>query len=130
MATDDAKTMLAYETRAMLARLALVKPFALQESMLPAAALLPTAQVAIDRFLVAGRRDLRRLLHGYLQWLHSGTRQRLCSSFSNRCGPHCAACSAAIALQRWPGSCGSAGSRKSSPISGRWRASASPQRLA
>jgi hypothetical protein len=70
MATDpDAKTMLAYETRAMLARLALVKPFALQESMLPAAALLPTAQVAIDRFLVAGRRDLRRLLHRYLQWL-------------------------------------------------------------
>ena len=71
MATDsDAKTMLAYETRAMLARLALVKPFALQESMLPAAALLPTAQVAIDRFLVAGRRELRRLLHRYLQWLH------------------------------------------------------------
>jgi hypothetical protein len=70
MATDfDAKTMLAYETRAMLARLALVKPFALQESMLPAAALLPTAQVAIDRFLVAGRRELRRLLHRYLQWL-------------------------------------------------------------
>jgi hypothetical protein len=70
MATDpDAKTVLAYETRAMLARLALVKPFALQESMLPAAALLPTAQVAIDRFLVAGRRDLRRLLHRYLQWL-------------------------------------------------------------
>jgi hypothetical protein len=70
MATDpDAKTMLAYETRAMLARLALVKPFALQESMLPAAALLPTAQVAIDRFLVAGRRNLRRLLHRYLQWL-------------------------------------------------------------
>jgi hypothetical protein len=70
MATDsDAKTMLAYETRAMLARLALVKPFALQEAMLPAAALLPTAQVAIDRFLVAGRRELRRLLHRYLQWL-------------------------------------------------------------
>jgi hypothetical protein len=70
MAADfDAKTMLAYETRAMLARLALVKPFALQESMLPAAALLPTAQVAIDRFLVAGRRELRRLLHRYLQWL-------------------------------------------------------------
>src|SRR5262245_23739704 len=71
MATDsDAKTMLAYETRAMLARLARVKPFALQESMLPAAALLPAAQVAIDRFLVAGRRELRRLLHRYLQWLH------------------------------------------------------------
>jgi hypothetical protein len=70
MATDtDANAMLAYETRAMMARLALVKPFALQEPMLPAAALLPTAQVAIDRFLVAGRRELRRLLRRYLQWL-------------------------------------------------------------
>src|SRR2546430_16178942 len=69
MASDDEKTMLAGEPRAMLARLGLVKPFALQESMLPAAALLPTAQVAIDRFLVAGRRELRRLLHPYPQWL-------------------------------------------------------------
>ena len=54
-----AKSMLLHETRALLARLALVKPFALQEPMLPAAALLPAAEVAIDRFLVAGRRELR-----------------------------------------------------------------------
>lgn len=64
-----ARTMLTHETRALLARLALVKPFALQESMLPAAALLPAAQVAIDRFLIADRRELRRLLLSYLRWL-------------------------------------------------------------
>ena len=62
--------MLTHETRALLARLALVKPFALQESMLPAAALLPAAQVAIDRFLIVGRRELKQLLHTYLRWLH------------------------------------------------------------
>ena len=65
-----ARTMLTHETRALLARLALVKPFALQELMLPAAALLPAAQVAIDRFLIADRRELKQLLHTYLRWLH------------------------------------------------------------
>jgi hypothetical protein len=65
----EAKAMLAYEARALSARLARVKPFALQETMLPAASLLPMAQVAIDRFLFAGRRELRRLLHNYLRWL-------------------------------------------------------------
>ena len=61
--------MLTHETRALLARLALVKPFSLQELMLPAAALLPAAQVAIDRFLITDRRELRRLLQSYLRWL-------------------------------------------------------------
>ena len=65
-----ARSMLVHETRALSARLALVKPFALQETMLPAAALLPAAEVAIDRFLVGGRRELRRLIHRYLDWLH------------------------------------------------------------
>jgi hypothetical protein len=65
-----ARTMLAQEARAMLARLALVKPFALQESMLPAAALLPPAQSSIDKCLVKGRRELRGLLRTYLRWLH------------------------------------------------------------
>src|SRR5215212_4071213 len=71
MAMDShARTMLAQEARAMLARLALVKPFALQESMLPAAALLPPAQSAIDKCLVKGRRELRGLLRAYLRWLY------------------------------------------------------------
>jgi hypothetical protein len=64
-----AKNLLHMEARALLARLALVKPFALQETMLPAAAPLPTAQSAIDRFLVIGRRELRHLLLKFLRWL-------------------------------------------------------------
>jgi hypothetical protein len=64
-----ARAMLTHEARALLARLALIKPFALQEPMLPTAALMPDASVAIDRFLVAGRRELRRLIRGYLDWL-------------------------------------------------------------
>jgi hypothetical protein len=63
--------MLEQEARALLARLARVKPFALQESMLPAAALLPESQTAIERFLGAGRKHLRALVEHFLHWLHS-----------------------------------------------------------
>jgi hypothetical protein len=70
MALDSyTRAMLLHEARSLVTRLAMVKPFALQETMLPAAALLPTAQSAIDRFLVTGRRQLRRLLHEFLRWL-------------------------------------------------------------
>jgi hypothetical protein len=70
MALDSyTRAMLLHETRSLVTRLAMVKPFALQESMLPAAALLPTAQSAIDRHLIRGRRQLRRLLHEFLRWL-------------------------------------------------------------
>jgi hypothetical protein len=70
MALDSyTKAMLLHEARSLVTRLAMVKPFALQETMLPAAALLPTAQSAIDRYLVTGRRQLRRLLHEFLRWL-------------------------------------------------------------
>ena len=81
-----ARTHLITETRALLARLALVKPFALQETMLPAAALLPAAQIAIEKFLVSERRALRRLLLAFLRWL-------------NR--PHAAGASAAEAQGRF-----------------------------
>jgi len=46
-----------------------VKPFALQETMLPAAALSPAAQVAIERLLVLGRLGLRSRVLAYLRWL-------------------------------------------------------------
>ena len=62
--------MLSQEARALLSRLARVKPFALIESMVPAAALLPAAQVAIERHLAAGRRDLERAVNGFVVWLH------------------------------------------------------------
>lgn len=61
--------MLAQEARSLLARLERVLPFALIEPMLPAAALLPDAQLAIERHLSDGRRDLRHQVQAYLAWL-------------------------------------------------------------
>jgi hypothetical protein len=66
-----ASWMLDQEARALLTRLGRVKPLAMQESMLPAASLLPETQTAIERFLIAGRRRLRSLVEGFLAWLHS-----------------------------------------------------------
>lgn len=64
-----ARWMLAQEARALQARLARVRPFALIEPMLPAAALLPEAQSAIERHLLLGRRELHGLVAEYLAWL-------------------------------------------------------------
>jgi hypothetical protein len=69
--TPFATWMLAQEARALLTRLARVKPFALIEPMLPAAALQPAAQLATERYLVAGRRELRAMVTGFLAWLGS-----------------------------------------------------------
>ena len=62
--------MLAQEARALLTRLARVRPFALVEPMVPAANLSPDAQSAIDSHLLGGRRELRRLVNGFLDWLY------------------------------------------------------------
>jgi len=66
------------EARALLTRLARVKPFALLEPMLPAAAPSPAAQVAIERYLADGRRELRGRVRDFRVWLRrageSGTR--------------------------------------------------------
>ena len=63
--------MLDQEARALLSRLARVKPFILHEPMLPAAALLPESQIAIERFLALGRKHLRSLVEAFIRWLHS-----------------------------------------------------------
>jgi hypothetical protein len=70
--TAFAPWMLEQEARALLTRLGRVRPFALQESMLPAANLLPHSQVAIEEFLSAGRSHLRRLVSEFLKWVRSG----------------------------------------------------------
>src|SRR5919201_3639646 len=64
-----ARWLLEQEARALLTRVGRVKPFALQETMLPAAALSPAALIAIERFLVGGRYDLREEVRAYLRWL-------------------------------------------------------------
>ena len=61
--------MMAQEARALLTRLARVKPFALYESMVPAAALSAVAQTAIERYLILGRREVRARVLDYLRWL-------------------------------------------------------------
>ena len=69
-ATPLSTWMLAQEARALLTRLAHVKPFALGESMVPAANVSPPAQVAIERQLAVGRRELRERVGAFLAWLH------------------------------------------------------------
>jgi hypothetical protein len=63
--------MLEQEARALLTRLALVKPLVLVGPMVPAAALLPAPQLAIEQFLTAGRRHLHALIERFLAWLRS-----------------------------------------------------------
>src|SRR5689334_7042308 len=61
--------MLEQETRAMLRRIDRVKPFSLQETTVPAAGLMPTALIAIERYLVDDRRRLRKRVLDWLLWL-------------------------------------------------------------
>jgi hypothetical protein len=74
-ANSGATRLLSQEARAMLTRLARVKPFALHEPMVPAAALSAAAQVAIEDFLGNGRRELRGRIYRYLRWLHDEGRR-------------------------------------------------------
>jgi hypothetical protein len=60
------------EARALLCRLARVKSFALQETMVPAASLSVEAQAAIERFLSRGRQNLRNHVTAFLDWVTSG----------------------------------------------------------
>jgi hypothetical protein len=73
-ATLSVERFLEQEARALLTRLSRVKPFALQETMLPAAALSPAALIAIERLLVTGRYELREQVHGFLRWLRGAGR--------------------------------------------------------
>jgi hypothetical protein len=66
-----ASWMLEQEARALLTRLALVKPLALEGPMVPAAGLLPGPQIAIESFLTRGRRHLHALVQEFLAWIRS-----------------------------------------------------------
>lgn len=69
----QATLMLSHEARALLTRLAHVKPFALVEPMVPAASLLPPTQSAVERYLVTGRHQLRKAVRNFLEWLQGPT---------------------------------------------------------
>lgn len=76
--------MLDQESRALLTRLARIQPFALQETMLPAASLLPEAQTAIERFLISGRREVHNEIRGYRRWLHGEGRAATAAEMQRR----------------------------------------------
>lgn len=65
----SAPWLLEQEARALLTRLDRVKPFALEETMVPAAGLLPASQAAIELYLLRGRRQLRGQVLGYIRWV-------------------------------------------------------------
>ncbi len=74
-ARPDPGWFLALETRGLLARLDRLKPFVLQESMLPAALLLPRSLVGIECTLLNGRDWLRDRGRAFLEWLHGPGRE-------------------------------------------------------
>jgi hypothetical protein len=69
--------LLEQEARALLTRLALVKPFALNDTMVLAASVPIPAQAAIEAYLASGRRKLARMINGFIQWLRGGGAQRI-----------------------------------------------------
>jgi hypothetical protein len=72
--TAAAAWLLEQEARAMLRRIDRVKPFVLLETMVPAAALMPVTQIAVERYLLAGRRRLRDQVVEYIDWLRGAGR--------------------------------------------------------
>ena len=72
------------EARSLLTRLGRVKPFALQETMLPAAGLAPAALIAIERFLVGGRYTLRQEALDYLRWLEGALEKSSAAEMQRR----------------------------------------------
>ncbi len=67
--SGDSSALLQGEARGLLARLDLLRPIALNETMVPAAGLPAAASLAMERFLHTGRTLLRRQVHDYLDWL-------------------------------------------------------------
>jgi hypothetical protein len=73
--TTVASWLIEQEARALLTRLERVKPFALHETMVPAAGLVPAAQSAVERFLLGGRRRLGQRVRSFLRWLRGPGRR-------------------------------------------------------
>jgi hypothetical protein len=67
----DSHRFLEFEAHALLTRLDRVKPFALQMTSVPAAAVSVQAQAAIEHVLGKGRRELRERIDHFLRWLKS-----------------------------------------------------------
>jgi hypothetical protein len=64
-----ATRLLASEARALLTRLAQLRPFALNMPMVSAAEVSPAAQSSIDLHMLRARRRLKAMVRDYLRWL-------------------------------------------------------------
>jgi hypothetical protein len=85
MATPlSAHHLLEHEARALLARLGRVKPFALHETMVPAARPSTAAQAAIEEYLATGRRELRARIGAYLSWIRGPGRSATAEQVQRR----------------------------------------------
>ncbi|HSQ59138.1 MAG TPA: hypothetical protein VLT84_01680 [Acidobacteriota bacterium] len=79
-----ATLMLRQEADSLLTRLDQMAPFALKMPMVPAAALTPSAQIAIELHVGRAKRELRALVQSFLQWLGSATGQAVPASEAQR----------------------------------------------
>ena len=70
-ATPASIRFIELEARALLNRLERLKPFALQLTSVPAAAVVPAAQTGIEKLLAEGKRELRGRLQTHVGWLKS-----------------------------------------------------------
>jgi hypothetical protein len=77
-------SLVAQEARALLVRLTRVRPFALQQTMVPAAALPPALLSAIDRYLISGRRKVHRMVVRFIRWLGSPAGQSVSPEVAQR----------------------------------------------
>lgn len=80
------RDFLAAETRSLLTRVDRLKPFVLQETMLPAAVLLPRALIGIEDLLRAERVKLHELGRAYLRWLAGAGREAPAGEAQRRFG--------------------------------------------
>lgn len=76
--------LVAQEARALLVRLRRVRPFALQQTMVPAAALPPALLSAIDRYLISGRRKVHQMVVRFIRWLGSPAGQSVSPEVAQR----------------------------------------------
>src|SRR5262245_51697392 len=70
MTTEVVATwLLEQEARALLTRLARLRPYALNMPMVTAAAVSPAAQTAIESHMIKARGKLQAMVHNFLRWL-------------------------------------------------------------
>jgi hypothetical protein len=67
--TRLASWLIEHEARALLTRLDRIRPFAVQDTMVPAAAILPRAAAAIEGYLAEGRHQLRSGVLEFIGWI-------------------------------------------------------------